>query len=143
MGLDAFRIIEEEPERLAEIKGISERKANEIGVQFIEKQAMREALMFLSEFGISPNLAVKIFDEYGQKMYTIVKKNPYQIAEDISGVGFKIADSIAAKAGIGMQSDFRVRAAIIYTLNQATGLGHIYLPKHLLIRLDKTAFGKK
>ena len=132
-GKDAFRIIEEEPERLAEIKGISERKANEIGVQFIEKQAMREALMFLSEFGISPNLAVKIFNEYGQKMYTIVKKNPYQIAEDISGVGFKIADSIAARAGIGMQSDFRVRAAIIYTLNQATGLGHIYLPKHLLI----------
>lgn len=132
-GMDTFRIIEEEPERLSEIKGISEKKAREIGVQFIEKQAMREALMFLSEFGISPNLAVKIFNEYGQKMYTIVKKNPYQIAEDIGGVGFKIADAIAAKVGIGMQSDFRVRAAIIYTLNQATGLGHIYLPKHLLV----------
>lgn len=141
-GKDAFRIIEEEPERLAEIKGISERKANEIGVQFIEKQAMREALMFLSEFGISPNLAVKIFNEYGQKMYTIVKKNPYQIAEDINGVGFKIADSIAAKAGIGMQSDFRVRAAIIYTLNQATGLGHIYLPKHLLISWTRQLLAK-
>ncbi len=132
-GTDTFRVMEEEPERLAEIKGISERKANEIGVQFIEKQAMREALMFLSEFGITPNLAVKIFNEYGQKMYTIVKKNPYQIAEDISGVGFKIADSIAARAGIGMQSDFRVRAALIYTLNQATGLGHLYLPKRLLM----------
>lgn len=141
-GKDAFRIIEEEPERLAEIKGISERKANEIGVQFVEKQAMREALMFLSEFGVSPNLAVKIFNEYGQKMYTIVKKNPYQIAEDISGVGFKIADSIAAKAGIGMQSDFRVRAAIIYTLNQATGLGHIYLPKHLLISWTRQLLAK-
>ncbi len=132
-GKDTFRIMEEEPERLAEIKGISERKANEIGVQFIEKQAMREALMFLSEFGISPNLAVKIFNEYGQKMYTIIKKNPYQIAEDISGVGFKMADAIAMRAGIGMQSEFRVRAAIIYTLNQATGLGHIYLPKRLVI----------
>ena len=141
-GLDTFRMIEEEPERLAEIKGISERKAREIGVQFIEKQAMREALMFLSEFGISPNLAVKIFNEYGQKMYTIVKKNPYQIAEDISGVGFKIADAIAAKAGIGMQSDFRVRAAIIYTLNQATGLGHIYLPKHLLISWTRQLLAK-
>lgn len=141
-GKDTFRVIEEEPERLAEIKGISERKANEIGVQFIEKQAMREALMFLSEFGISPNLAVKIFNEYGQKMYTIVKKNPYQIAEDISGVGFKIADSIAAKAGIGMQSDFRVRAAIIYTLNQATGLGHIYLPKQLLISWTRQLLAK-
>lgn len=132
-GKETFRVMEEEPERLAEIKGISERKANEIGVQFIEKQAMREALMFLSEFGISPNLAVKIFQEYGQKMYTIVRQNPYQIAEDISGVGFKIADSIAARAGIGMQSEFRVRAALIYTLNQATGLGHIYLPKRLLL----------
>ena len=141
-GIDTFRVIEEEPERLAEIKGISERKAREIGVQFIEKQAMREALMFLSEFGISPNLAVKIFNEYGQKMYTIVKKNPYQIAEDISGVGFKIADAIAAKAGIGMQSDFRVRAAIIYTLNQATGLGHIYLPKRLLISWTRQLLAK-
>lgn len=136
-GLDTFRIMEEEPERLSEIKGISERKANEIGVQFIEKQAMREALMFLSEFGISPNLSVKIFNEYGQKMYQIVKNNPYKIAEDISGVGFKIADSIAARAGIGMQSDFRVRAGILYTLNQAVGLGHIYLPKHLLMSWTK------
>ncbi|MDO5154407.1 MAG: ATP-dependent RecD-like DNA helicase [Eubacteriales bacterium] len=136
-GKDAFRVIEEEPERLAEIKGISERKANEIGVQFIEKQALREAMMFLSEFGIHPNLAVKIFTEYGQKMYTIVKNNPYQIAEDITGVGFKMADAIAMRAGIGMESDFRVRAAIIYTLNQATGLGHIYLPKGLLINWTK------
>ena len=132
-GKDTFHVMENEPERLAEIKGISERKANEIGVQFIEKQAMREALMFLSQFGISPNLSVKIFNEYGQKMYTIIKKNPYKIAEDISGVGFKMADAIAMRAGIGMNSDFRVRAAIIYTLNQATGLGHIYLPKRLLI----------
>ena len=136
-GKDTFRIMEEEPERLAEIKGISERKANEIGVQFVEKQAMREALMFLSEFGISPNLSVKIFNEYGQRMYSVIKKNPYQIAEDISGVGFKMADAIAMRAGIGVQSDFRVRAAIIYTLNQATGLGHIYLPKKLVINWTK------
>ena len=141
-GKDTFRVMEEEPERLSEIKGISERKANEIGVQFIEKQAMREALMFLAEFGISPNLAVRIFTEYGQKMYTIVKKNPYQIAEDISGVGFKMADAIAVKAGIGMQSDFRVRAAIIYTLNQATGLGHIYLPKKVLINWTRQLLAK-
>lgn len=132
-GKDTFRIIEEEPERLSEIKGISERKANEIAVQFLEKQEMREALMFLSEFGITPALAVKIFTEYGQKMYSIVKKNPYQIAEDINGVGFKMADAIAMRAGIGMQSDFRIRAAIIYTLNQALGLGHIYLPKATLL----------
>ncbi len=132
-GPDTFRIIEEEPERLAEIKGISERKAREIGVQFVEKQAMREALMFLSGFGVSPNLSVKIFQEYGQKLYGIVKENPYRIAEDIEGVGFKTADAIAARAGIGQQSDFRIRAALIYTLNQSGTLGHIYLPKRLLV----------
>ena len=141
-GKDTFRIMEQEPERLAEIKGISERKANEIGVQFIEKQALREALMFLSEFGISPNLSVKIFNEYGQKMYSVIKRNPYQIAEDISGVGFKMADAIAMRAGVGVQSDFRVRAAIIYTLNQATGLGHIYLPKRLVISWTRQLLAK-
>ena len=141
-GKDTFRIMEQEPERLAEIKGISERKANEIGVQFIEKQEMREALMFLSEFGISPNLAVKIYTEYGTKMHTIIRKNPYQLAEDVSGVGFKIADSIAMKAGIGVNSDFRVRAAIIYVLNQATGLGHIYLPKPLVLSWTKQLLAK-
>ncbi len=136
-GKDTFQIIEEQPERLAEIKGISERKANEIGVCFIEKQAMREGIMFLSQFGISANLSVKIFNEYGQKMYTIIQQNPYQIAEDIVGVGFKMADAIAQKAGVGMESDFRIRAALVYSLNQATGLGHIYLPKSLLIRWTK------
>ncbi len=141
-GKDTFRIIEEEPERLAEIKGISERKATEIGVQFIEKQEIREALMYLSEFGISPTLAVKIFSEYGNRLYTVIKKNPYQIAEDINGVGFKTADAIAMKAGIGVLSDFRVRAAIIYTLNQATGLGHIYLPKQLVISWTKQLLEK-
>ena len=136
-GKDTFKIIEVEPERLAEIKGISERKAREIGLMFIEKQEMREALMFLSKYGISSNLAVKIYTEYGGRLYGIVKENPYKIAEDISGVGFKTADAIAMRGGIGLLSEFRIRAALIYTLNQAAGLGHIYLPKSLL--LDWTA----
>lgn len=133
-GQDTFKIIENEPERLAEIKGISERKANEIGVQFIEKQEMREALMFLSKYGMSSALSVKIYTEYGSRLYSIVKENPYKIAEDISGVGFKTADAIAMRGGIGLQSEFRIRAAILYTLNQAVGLGHIYLPKLTLIK---------
>lgn len=141
-GKDTFRIIEEEPERLAEIKGISERKANEIAVQFIEKQEMREALMFLSKYGISPALSVKIYKEYGFKMYEIVKKNPYKIAEDIAGVGFKTADTIAMRGGIGTQSEFRIRAALIYVLNQATGLGHIYLPQNQLVNWTKQLLEK-
>lgn len=141
-GKDTFRIIEEEPERLAEIKGISEKKAREIGVQFIEKQEMREALIFLGGFGITPSLSVKIFTEYGNRLYRIIKENPYQIAEDINGVGFKTADAIAMRGGIGVQSEFRIRAAIIYTLNQATGLGHIYLPKHILINWTRQLLEK-
>ncbi|MGN0438600.1 MAG: ATP-dependent RecD-like DNA helicase [Lachnospiraceae bacterium] len=141
-GKDTFRIMEEEPERLAEIKGISERKANEIGVCFIEKQAMREAIMFLSEYGISANLSLKIFNEYGQRMYRVVKENPYQIAEDITGVGFKTADAIARKAGIGRDSDFRIRAGLIYSLNQGVGLGHIYVPKSLLLHWTKQLLEK-
>lgn len=142
-GMDTFRIIEEEPERLAEIKGISERKANEIGVQFAEKQEMREALMFLSKYGISSTLAVKIYTEYGGKLYTVVKENPYKIAEDISGVGFKTADSIARRSGIGALSEFRIRAALVYTLNRATGLGHIYLPRRLLVSWTFQLLGQK
>lgn len=140
--MDTFRIIEQEPERLAEIKGISERKANEIGVQFVEKQEMREALMFLSKYGISSTLAVKIYTEYGGKLYGIIKDNPYKIAEDISGVGFKTADAIAMRGGIGIMSEFRIRAALLYTLNQAAGLGHIYLPRELLINWTKQLLGK-
>lgn len=131
---DTFRIIEFEPERLAEIKGISERKAREIGIQFHETQDIRQAMMFLGKYGINARLAVKIYNEYGEKLYKIIEENPYKLAEDIAGVGFRIADEIARRAGIGLDSEFRVRSAIIYTLSQSGGLGHMYLPKDMLIR---------
>jgi len=130
---DTFRIIEEEPERLIEVKGISERKAREISEQFEEKRDMRGALLFLQQYGISNNLAVKIYNEYGSKMYEIIRSNPYRLAEDISGVGFKIADEIAVRAGIKSNSDYRVRAGILYVLSQATNNGHVYLPEELLM----------
>ena len=130
---DTFRIIEEEPERLAEVKGISEKKAREISEQFEEKRDMRGALLFLQQYGISNNLAVKIYNEYGSKMYEIMRSNPYRLAEDISGVGFKIADEIAIRAGIKSNSDYRIRAGILYTLSQATNSGHTYLPEEMLM----------
>lgn len=126
---DTFRIIEEEPERLAEIKGISERKAMEIANQVNEKRDLRQAMIFLQQFGITMNLAVKIYNKYGQEVYGILKENPYRIADDIEGVGFKTADDIAAKAGIRTDSDFRVKSGILYTLLQASGEGHTFLPK--------------
>ena len=134
---DTFRIIEEEPERLAEVKGISERKAMEIANQVNEKRDLRQAMIFLQQYGITMNLAVKIYNKYGQGVYGILKENPYQLADDIEGVGFKTADDIAARAGIRMDSDFRVRSGILYTLLQASGEGHTYLPKEELT--DKTA----
>lgn len=131
---DTFRIIEEEPERLAEVKGISLQKAMNFAVQFQEKQEMRHAMMFLSDYGIANHLAVRIFEEYGDKMYEILKTNPYKLAEDIHGIGFRIADNIAARAGIAPDSEHRIGAAILYTLQQSVSAGHVYLPKEVLCR---------
>ncbi|MEG0962389.1 MAG: ATP-dependent RecD-like DNA helicase [Lachnospiraceae bacterium] len=125
---DTFRILEEEPERLAEIKGISERKAMEIAEQVEEKKELRQAMIFLQEYGITQALAVKIYQAYGPEMYRILKENPYRLADDIQGVGFRIADEIAAKIGIHTDSDFRIRSGILYTLIQASLEGHTCLP---------------
>ncbi|MBQ8591702.1 MAG: ATP-dependent RecD-like DNA helicase [Lachnospiraceae bacterium] len=132
-GEDTFRIIEEEPERLAEVKGISERKAREIACQMEEKKDMREAMIFLQKYGISNTLAVKIYDTYNARLYGILQENPYQLAEDIAGIGFKMADEIASKIGIHTDSDFRIRSGILYTLLQGSLEGHVYLPEELLL----------
>lgn len=124
---DTFRIIEEEPERLAEIKGISSRKAMEIASQVNEKRDLRQAMIFLQQYGITMNLAVKVYQAYGQDIYSIIRENPYRLADDIDGVGFRTADEIATRVGIRMDSDFRVRSGILYTLLQASGEGHTYL----------------
>lgn len=129
---DTFRIIEEEPERLAEVKGISERKAREIAEQVEEKRDMRQAMIYLQKYGISTTLAVKIYKYYGAKLYKVLEENPYQLADNIEGVGFKTADEIAARAGIHMDSDFRIQSGIFYVLQQAVGEGHIYLPGPVL-----------
>ena len=126
---DTFRIIEEEPERLAEIKGISSRKAMEIASQVNEKRDLRQAMIFLQQYGITMNLAGKVYQAYGQDIYSIIRENPYRLADDIDGVGFRTADEIAARVGIRMDSDFRVRSGILYTLLQASGEGHTYLPE--------------
>ncbi len=133
-GKDAFRIIEEEPERLVEVKGISERKAQEISRQVEEKRSLRSAMLFLQQFGVSPSLAQKIYAAYGDELYSILRQNPYRLADDVAGVGFLIADGIAEKAGIAKDSDFRIRSGIIYCLRQAAGNGHTYLPQDILIR---------
>lgn len=131
---DTFRIIEEEPERLAEVKGISEKLARSIGEQMEEKKEMRQAMMFLQEYGISMNLALKIYQQYGQQLYGIIKENPYKLADDIQGVGFKMADEIAQRVGILMDSDFRIRSGIFYCLLQSVVNGHTFLPQEELLK---------
>ena len=133
-GNDTFRVIEEEPERLVEVKGISERIAQQIADQMIGKKEIREAFLFLQKYGITNTLAVKIYEKYGMGMYGILKENPYRLAEDIQGVGFRLADEIAEKIGIHTDSDYRIRSGILYTLLQASLEGHMFLPMEILVR---------
>lgn len=131
-GEDTFRIMEEEPERLAEIKGISERKAREICVQVEEKKDLRQAMIYLQKYGISIHLAVKIYQKYGLGTYSVLEKNPYKLADDIEGVGFRTADEIASRIGIHTDSDFRIQSGIFYTLLQSVQEGHVYLEENVL-----------
>ena len=133
-GKDTFTILEREPERLAEIKGISERKAREIGQQLEEKRELRQAMIFLQEYGISINLSVKIYRKYGEEIYRVIKENPYRLADDMEGVGFRTADEIAKRVGIREDSDFRIRSGILYVLLQGSAEGHTCLPAEELTR---------
>ena len=140
-GSDTLRIVEEEPERLAEIKGISEKKAHEIAIQIAKKSEMRKVMMFLQKYGISLNLGAKIYQKYGDSVYSVLQENPYRLADDISGVGFKIADEIAYRIGIHTDSDYRIKSGLSYTLLQAGGEGHVYLPKEELFKRAEQLLG--
>ena len=140
-GKDTFRIIDEEPERLIEIKGISERIAREIAEQMEERKDLRETLVKLQKYGISNTLAMRLYDAYGTSVIEILETNPYKLAEDVDGIGFKKADEIAAKTGIRLDSEFRLRCGIIYTLSNATLDGHVYLPKTELLQRSYEVLG--
>ena len=132
-GEDTMRILDEEPERLAEVKGISEAKAREIAQQVAEKSEMRSAMMFLQQYGISVALGVKIYGKYGSRVYSVLRENPYRLAEDIQGIGFRIADEIAGRIGIHTDSDYRIKSGLFYVLSLAAGEGHVYLPQEVLL----------
>ena len=140
-GDETFNIIEREPERLAEIKGITEKKAIEIGTQFEEKREFRTAMLFLNQYGVSSALAMKIYKEYGIKVMKVVRENPYRLADDIAGVGFKTADEIALKMGFPPESSMRMKAGILYTLSIAASNGHTYLPFESLLEETKRLIG--
>ncbi|MDE6319886.1 MAG: AAA family ATPase, partial [Lachnospiraceae bacterium] len=140
-GADTYRIIEEEPERLAEVKGISLKKAREIAASLYEKRDARDALTFLQGYGIGNTLALRIYETYGMGLYSVMRENPYRLAEDVSGIGFRIADEIAAKVGIHTDSDYRIRSGLLYTLQQAGGEGHCYLPAEKLLARAEELLG--
>ena len=136
-GNDTFRVMEEEPERLVEIKGISERMAMDIAGYMESRKELRDAMVFLQKYGITNNLALKIYDTFGMHLYSVIEENPYQLAEEIDGIGFKRADEIAKKAGIRVDSEFVIHCGICYVLSQSSLEGHTYLPKEELVRRAK------
>ena len=140
-GDDTFRIMEEEPERLAEVRGISPRKAMEISGAVAGKRDLRQAMLFLQQYGVGQNLSMKIYNFYQGRLYQVIRENPYRLAEDIDGVGFRIADEIAAKAGILPDSDFRIRSGILYVLEQATGQGHTCIPMDQVMQEARKLLG--
>ena len=133
-GDDTLRIMDEEPERLAEIKGISDRKAREIAAVVAGKRELRDAMLFLQQYGVTNRVALKIWKTYGEQMYAVLKENPYQLAEDIGGIGFATADEIASRAGISAQSEFRIRSGLLYALSMSLAEGSSYLPREVLMR---------
>lgn len=140
-GEDTFRVIEEEPERLVEVKGISARKAREITNQLVAKRDMRDAMIFLQKYGIGQELANKIYLHYRGEVFQIMKENPYRLVEDINGIGFRIADEMAMKAGICVDSDYRIRCGLLYTLMQTTADGNCYYPQNQLLILTAKVLG--
>ena len=140
-GDETFNVIETEPEKLISIKGISERIARLIAEQFDEQREQRRSMMFLQQYGVSSNLAIKIYDKFGQGMYEVIESNPYKLAESISGVGFKTADEIAMRVGISRNSEHRIRAGIAYALVEGNANGHTCLPEDILIRFASENLG--
>ena len=140
-GADTFRIIEEEPERLAEVKGISLNKAMEISDQIVGAKDIRNAMIFLDRYGLHGNTAVKIYNRFGNDIYNVIQSNPYRLADEVSGIGFKTADEIANQVGIKVDSEFRIKGGIQYILSQGAGMGHTYLPMELLISMSADLLG--
>ena len=133
-----FDIIEMSPSSLAEVRNISMKKALEIGEKFKELKKLQNSVMFLQKYNISTNMALKIYDIYGSNTIEIVKNNPYRLVEDVDGIGFMTADKIAKNIGVPQNSEYRVRAGILHTLNSTIDkTGNTYLPKAMLINISQ------
>ena len=140
-GANTFNVIEDEPERLAEVKGISIAKAMEISDQIVGAKDIRNAIIFLDKYGLHGNTAIKVYNRFGNEIYNVIQSNPYKLADEVSGIGFKKADEIASLVGIKVDSEFRIKGGIQYVLNQGAGMGHTYLPMEMLERMSAELLG--
>ena len=133
-GAKTLDVIEHEPGRLTEVEGIGEKKAGAITRAFQDQKEIRRVMVFLADHGVTPGLAIKILRHYGDASIQAVRENPYRLADDIHGVGFKTADKIAAELGIEPVSMERVTAGIVYVLNELAADGHVYYPEEALVK---------
>ncbi len=131
-GMDTLEILEKYPDKLSEVDGIGTKKADAIGEAFKEKRAVAEVSMFLQQFGISANYAIRLYREYGAAAIDMVTQNPYQLVNDFYGIGFKKADAIADKIGIAKNDDYRIQCGVKFTLSYYIGEGHTFIPQKLL-----------
>ena len=132
-GKNTLKILDIEPDRLAEVQGIGQKRLNLIKQSWVEQQTVKNIMLFLQDHDVSTSLARKIYRTYGSRSLSIVKSNPYQLADEIWGIGFKTADSIAAKLGLSLKSSGRIRSGILYSLNQASEAGHCFLYQEQLL----------
>ena len=140
-GVDTLDIIQNNPERLTDVEGIGLKKVKQIQESYEENRELRNIIIQLSPYGITPNYCLKIYKKYKEKSIEIINKNPYKLAEDIRGIGFRIADDIATKIGIDKYSPDRIMQGILFTLNQSLASGHTYLPKKVLIEQSSKILG--
>lgn len=132
-GLDTLDIIQDNPDRLKEIEGIGDKKLETIVEAFREQGELRNIMVFLQQYGITPNYGIRIYKKYGNNTINIISQNPYKLSEDIHGIGFKTADKIAQNMGISLESPHRIEGGIRFTINRYAGNGHSYVPKEELI----------
>ena len=140
-GVDTLEIIQNTPERLTEVEGIGMKKVKQIQESYEENRELRNIIIQLSPYGITPNYCLRIYKKYKDKSLEVINKNPYRLAEEVRGIGFRIADDIASKIGIDKYSSDRIMQGILFTLNQSLGSGHTYLPKRVLIEQSVKILG--
>lgn len=133
-GVDTIAVIEDSPERLIEVPGIGQKRVDMIRDSWEKQKEIKNIMLFLQNHDVSTSFAAKIYKVYGNDSIDVMKENPYRLADDIWGIGFKTADSIASKLGFGKDDYVRCRSGLMYTLNELADEGHVYAEREQLIK---------